>query len=391
MIRDKLQEVKGYLTKNNINAWVIYQFIDMNPMFNKALGTEKKVVTRRTMLIIDQEGEVKLIHSKVDGGFEDLGLDEITYTSYQQFQKVCKEHLGKYKKVAMEYSPLSAIPHISKVDAGMVDLVRSLGIEVVSSGDLMQIVGQLSDEEVESHLKAARAVDEVRKWTFNQLEKDLSDGKEVNEYTIQQMILNKFKEKKLETVYEPQTTINENSARGHYLPNEDEHNPFRKGDLLLIDMWAKLPGETSIFADMTWMLFRGDEVPEKYQKAFDTVKGARDRAIKFLRKRVKEGSEVKGWEVDKVARDFIAKKGYGKYFRHRLGHSIGTFVHGDLTHLDGFENKDDRKIFPNHISSVEPGIYIPDDFGVRTEVDILVTEDDLKVTTEIQDDIYLLP
>lgn len=385
-----LKQVRDYLRQENIDAWFVYQFIDINPIYNKVLGTDKKVCSRRTFIIIPKEGEITLLHSQVDGGFEDLGLREVTYVSYDEFQELAKREFGKFKKVAMEFSPMSAIPHISKVDAGIVDFVRSLGLEVVSSGNLMQIVARLSDEEVASHLRCTKATDKVRRTIIAKMEKDLQAGKEVTEFSLQQDILAEIKKAGMQTLYEPQTTINENSARSHYAPSQDDFKVFRKGDLLLVDMWAKFKDE-DIFADMTWMFYRGKELPKKMQEVFDTVKKARDEAIEFMRKKVKSGEDFAGWEVDKVARDIINEAGYGEYFIHRLGHSIGTFIHGNLAHLDNHENRDERLILPNHITSVEPGVYIRGEFGVRLEVDVLITEDDVKVTTEIQDEIYLLP
>ncbi len=388
----KLQKnIQSYLKENKIDAWLVYQFIDTNPFFKRIIGVEDKVVTRRTILIIPKIGKLKLIHSTVDGGFDDLGIGEVVYTSFLEFKDACKKELGKFKKVAMEYSPFSSIPHISKVDAGIVDLIRSFGIEVVSSGDLIQMVERFSEEEVKSHIVAANMLDKVRKWVFVKIEKSLKSGKKVDEYIIQKMILNRFKRENLETVYAPQTTINENSARGHYIPSRKNSKELKPGDLLLIDMWAKLPGKTNIYADITWMLFRGKKIPTKYEKIFNLLVRSRDKAISFLNERVRRKINTFGWEVDKIAREEIENAGYGKYFTHRLGHSIGTFVHGNLTHLDNFENKDTRRIFPNHISSVEPGIYVQGKFGMRTEVNILVKENKVEITTEVQDKIVLLP
>lgn len=386
---EDIKKVQNYLKKNKIDAWIVYQFIDLNPIFKKLITDT--VVSRRTMFIIPKSGDPYLLHSSVDGNLDQLGLKTVTYTSYAQFRELCKKTLKKYKTVAMEYSPMSAIPHISKVDAGIVDFLRSIGLKIVSSGDLMQIVAGLNEKEIESHLKATKALDKIKNETFKEITEDLKKNKEVTEYSIQQLLLKKIEEQGYETIFEPDTVINENSAKSHYAPSKNNSKKLNKGDLLMVDVWLKLKGETSIYADITWMLYRGDKVPEKIQKAFDVAITARDKAIEFLRERVKSKKPTAGWEVDKVARDYVEKQGYGRYFTHRLGHSIGTFLHGEMTHLDNYENNDNRLILPNHITSVEPGIYIPGEFGIRVEVDILVKENDVIVTTEKQDAITLLP
>lgn len=386
-MKQHLGKIQKHLRENNIDAWVIYQFIDSNPMFKKLVGNSI-VATRRAFLIVDKTGSVKIFHSGVDAGLGQLGFESITYTSYQEFKTKSMEVLKAYKKVAMEFSPFSEIPHISKVDAGIIDYFRSIGLEIVSSGDLMQIAGQLTDTEVASHLAASKKLDQARKLAFKYIEDKLKKGESLGEYDIQQYLMQTFDKLGLETSYQPDAVINENAAISHYAPSKEKSKLLQKGDLLLIDMWAKLKGEHHIYADITWMLFRGKRVPGEIQDAFSTIVKARDMAIDFLRQRVKSGKAIYGWEVDKIARDYIKSKGYGKYFTHRLGHSIGTFVHGELTHLDNFENKDSRQILPNHITSVEPGIYVKGKFGVRTEVDVLVAKDDVVITTDKQDQIY---
>jgi Xaa-Pro dipeptidase len=387
----KLDVIQKYLNDNNIDAWVVYQFIDINPIFNKLIETDKKVVTRRTFLIIPQSGDITLLHSNVDGGFEDLGFKEVTYTSYDEFKTVSQNELSKYKKVAMEYSPMAAIPHISKVDAGIIDWVRSCGVEVVSSGDLMQYTSTLTEDEVKSHLEAAEKLDAIRRDTFSYIEDSIKNNMEVTEYSIKHFISTKIEQQGLESVYEPQTVFNENSARTHYSPPEVGSKVLKDGDVILIDMWLKNKDPKAIYADITWMLFKGQNIPQDVQEVFDVTLNARDKAIEFLRSRVKEGKDIRGYEVDQVAREYIKSRGYEKYIANRLGHSIGTFVHGIQTHLDNFENKDERLIVPNHLTSVEPCIIIPGKFGIRTEVDVLVIEKEVIVTTEIQTEIYKLP
>lgn len=389
MLEKTRQKIGKLLKEGDAGAWVLYQFLDMNPIIDKVAGTHV-VATRRAFLVIPQHGEPRLLHSSVDENLEELGIKTVVYTSYEEFKEKLKLLLSPYKKVAMEFSPFSEIPHISKVDAGVVDLVRSYGIEVITSGDLMQLIGQLSDEEVASHIQAAKLLDKVRERVFEYIKEELEKGNELDEYSIQQFILSEIKRRNLETVYEPDAVINENGARTHYTPSKKASKKLEKGDLLLIDLWLKVKQANGIYADITWMVYRGDQAPEKIENAFRVVVTARDRAIDFLREKVQDHQPVEGWEVDKVARDYIEDQGLGQYFTHRLGHSIGTFIHGDMTHLDNYENRDTRKILSNHITSVEPGIYIPGEFGIRCEVNVVVKDGDVIVTTVPQTEIYCI-
>lgn len=381
--------VTKYLNENNIDAWVIYQFIDLNPTFNKVVGADH-TVTRRTFLIIDKEGNTSLMHSTVDGGLSALGIKQLTYTSYDQFKTLAKETLGKFKKIAMEYSPMSAIPHISRVDAGVMDFIRSIGVEVVSSGDLMQYTLTLSDEEIESHKRAAKELDRIRKETFEYIATDFKAGKEVTEFSIMNFILDKTKEAGLETVYEPTVNFNENSSKTHYQPSPEETKTLKDGDFILIDMWLKEAKPEALYADIAWVLNVGPVKNPKIQEVFDTLRVARDNAIAFMKEKRAKGESFRGWEVDNVAQEHIRSRDLYDFIAHRLGHSIGTFIHGAQTHLDNFENRDERMIVPNHLTSVEPGIVIPGEFGMHLEVDCLVTENDAIVTTEKQDEIYII-
>src|SRR5260221_1766756 len=384
-----IETVKKYLNENNIDAWIIYQFIDLNPTFNKVVGKDL-TVTRRTFLIIDKEGETSIIHSTVDGGLSSVGVKEITYTSYDQFKTVAKENIGKFKKIAMEYSPMSMIPHISRVDAGVIDFIRSLGVEVVSSGDLMQYTLTLSDEEIQSHMRAAKELDRIRKETFDFIKTNFRGGKPVTEYDVMKFILDKTEEAGLETVYEPTVNFNENSSKTHYQPSKEESKILKEGDFILVDLWLKEKKPEAIYADIAWVLNVGPNVNPKIQNVFDTLRVARDNAIAFMKETRQKGESFRGWEVDNVAQEYIRSKNLYDFIAHRLGHSIGTFIHGQQTHLDNFENKDERIIVPNHLTSVEPGIVIPGEFGMHLEVDVLVTENDAIVTTEKQDEIYII-
>jgi Xaa-Pro aminopeptidase len=385
---NQLKKVQKSLKESNIDAWLVYQYIDMNPFFNKLIGTEDIVITRRAFLVIPQEEDPYFIHSKIDSGLKDLGYKSYEYISYNQFRDLCKNLFQDYETVAMDYSPESKIPNISKVDAGIVDFTKTLGLKVISSRDLLKHVNRISNEQIDSHLKASKKLDEIRKRTFRYIENSCKEDKKVTEYDIQEYILKEMEDENMETVYRPQCVINENASRGHYIPGPDNSKVLEKGDLLLIDMWHRFKEKGSIYADITWMLFRGNEIPTDIQEVWKTVIDTRDLAIKYMRGKIEKGKTIQGYEVDRIAREYVSKQGYGENFVNRLGHSIGTFVHGEQANLDNWENKDVREIYYPHITSVEPCIKIPGKFGVRSEVDVLLQEDQVKVTTEIQDTIY---
>jgi Xaa-Pro dipeptidase len=264
---------------------------------------------------------------------------------------------------------------------------------VVSSANISQyFVAQLSDEQVESHREAGRRLIAAKDTLFAQLGEDLRAGRPLDEYSVQQRFLALIEQAGLEAEEPPIVAVNEHSGNPHFAPSKEHPTPIRGGDFILFDFWAHLPGEEAIFADYTWVAFAGrrEEIPARHKAIFDVVRQARDAAIAFIRERLAAGERVEGCAVDDVARGIISSAGYDNYFVHRTGHSIGTAEHGNGANLDNFETRDERVLLPNTCNSVEPGIYLPE-FGVRSEVDMVIHERDAEVTgTPMQEEIVAL-
>jgi len=301
-----------------------------------------------------------------------------------------KKALGRAKKVAMQYSAKNAIPYVSMVDAGTVELVKSCGAKVVSSADLVQKYEACwSKEQLESHMAAGRAIDRVVSEAFQYAGKCVREKTPLTEYDVKQFILKKFAEAGIVTEEGPDIAVNANASDPHYGPTAEKSSAIREGDLLLMDVWGKTKAAGSVYYDITWMGYLGVKVPEKYAKVFRVLREARDRGVELINARIKAGKPLQGWEVDKATRAVVEKAGYGKYFFHRTGHNIGTSVHGNGVNMDGMETHDERHLIPGTCNSVEPGIYLPE-FGVRTEVDVYVDEKEARVTGAVQTEILPL-
>jgi Xaa-Pro aminopeptidase len=272
---------------------------------------------------------------------------------------------------------MNAIPYVSIVDGGTIDLIRSFGIEVVSSADLVSIFeSHLSMEDFETHRKAGILMQEIKNAAFKEIAHRIRSGKQPKEYEIQEFMHNLMRQNNLAWGDGPVVAINEHAADPHFEPTPENSYTMQIGDLVLIDLWAKLDQPRSIFYDITWMGFIGETVPEKIESLFSIIAKARDTAYNLVKERFASNTPVYGWEVDKACREVVEQAGFGKYFIHRTGHNIGEQVHGNGTHIDNLETKDLRRIIPGSCFSIEPGIYIPDEkLGFRTEIDVFVTDD----------------
>jgi Xaa-Pro aminopeptidase len=288
----------------------------------------------------------------------------------------------------MQYSENNQVPLIGLVDAGTVELIRSFGKEIVTSGDLVaQFEATLSAEQIASHFAARDAVDPIMAGAFKFIRERVNNGG-VNEYDVQKFILNGFKQANLITDDPPIVGVNVNSGNPHYSPSREGAKPIREGDFVLIDMWAKLDKPGSVFYDITWTGVVGKPT-DKQREIFDIVRGGRDAGIKIVQDAFAAKRRIGGWEVDKATRDYITSKGYGKYFAHRTGHSIGVEIHSTGANMDNLETKDDREIIPNTCFSIEPGIYLPE-FGVRSEIDMIVRDGKAEVSGKIQNELVLI-
>jgi len=383
---------QSHMRENHIDAWVIYDFRGSNPIMWQVMG-EKKSTTRKSFLIIPAEGKTKILtHIIEKEQFLEINIPVEYYVGWEEMHHKLKGMMKGYHKVAMEYSPKGLIPTISWVDGGTIELVKSFDIEVCSSADLFQVAAATwGAEAFESHLQIAKIVGEIKDLAFDNIREVVNSSTTLTEYDVQQFIIQEFQRRNLETEDHPIVAVNENSGNPHYEPTPARHFQIRKGDWILIDLWARYPGAKNVFSDITWVGYIGREIPYKYQKVFTVVKTARDLVVDHLKKAWENNESLQGWELDMVARTYIQKAGYGKYFVHRTGHSLGPglFLHGLGVNLDNLETHDSRKVLPGVGFSVEPGIYLPD-FGVRSEINVYISPNGPKITTPVQKEVIKL-
>ncbi len=377
MDADRLHEIQYALQEETLDGWLFYDFRGSDPLAYRILGLdETELSTRRWYYFIPAEGTpVGLVSTIEPYRLDRLPGPKRPFFTWQQHAERLTELLRNRQRIAMQYSPGNAIPYISRVDAGTIETIRQLGVEVISSADLVQRFEAVwTQEQWQSHRRAATVVRQTVDAAFGYL----SDNAPVSEYQVQQFILDCFARHGLMTYYPPVVAANAHSADPHYTPTAEQTALIRPGDFVLIDLWAKEPD--GVYADITWTGFMGKAVPERYQEIFQLVREARDAAISFVQERVTGGQTFFGHEVDAASRSVITNAGYGDQFFHRTGHSIGTEVHGNGANMDGVETRDTRRVLPYTCFSVEPGIYLAGDFGVRSEVDVYVTEDAAIVT-----------
>ena len=387
------ERAQEYLRAGRVDAWLVYDFRGSNEVWRRLLPAAA-VGTRRVFLCIPAQGRPSmLVHDIERSQYGGLSLDLESYADRQGMVQSLRRRCAGLRTVAMEYSPMGQLPTASTVDAGTLELVRAAGVEVVSSADLIQVCLASWDEAaLDSHRHAARVVDETRRQAFDYLGRRLAAERSCSEFDVQQFILERFAESGLETDHGPVVGVNAHSGDPHYTPDATSSRRIERDDWLLIDLWARLPQAGSVFADSTWVAWAGEAVPSQHRRVFDIVREARDLVIERVRS-CWGGEPIRGWELDRVARDHITGAGYGGgHFPHRTGHSLspGSHVHGLGVNLDDLESRDTRQIVPGCGFTVEPGIYLAD-FGVRLEVDVFVDPDQgPTVTTEVQDDIVLL-
>jgi Xaa-Pro aminopeptidase len=301
-----------------------------------------------------------------------------------------RQMLAGCRRVAMQYSPNCALPIVSMVDAGTVELVRAAGVEVASSANLIQYFeARWTQANLDLHLEAARKVDAIRRSAFQMVADCLRGERRVTEFDVQQFFQRGFDREGLVTSDGPTIAVNENSANPHYEPTAEVHREIRRGDCLLMDVWAKVDSPDGVYYDITWTGYCGSEPPTAVQNVFEIVRQARDSAVALAQEAVAAGRSLRGFEVDDAARAVIHERGFDRYFTHRTGHSIGTEVHGAGANMDNLETHDERRIIPWTCFSVEPGIYLPE-FGIRSEVDVFVGPDAARVTGEIQERLVTL-
>jgi Xaa-Pro dipeptidase len=392
-----LERIQQALQEANLAGWLFYDFRKSNPIAYQVLQLPGEAMyTRRWFYFVPAQGTPTAIISSVEPHvLQSLPGERKHFRTWQEMHEYLRAILPVAAQVAMEYSPQNAIPYVSRVDAGTVELIRSFGLEVVSSADLAQrFTAQLTEEQIYTHREAGKLLIAAKDVLFAQLYEDLRAGKDLNEYEVQQRFVALIQKAGLELPEDelPIVAVNEHSGNPHYEPTATMHSPIRRGDLILFDFWAKLPRPDAIWSDYTWVAFAGtrEEIPARQRAVFEVVRNARDSAIAYVRERLAAGFQVEGRAVDDVARAVITEAGYADYFVHRTGHSIGTVLHGNSANIDNFETQDSRTLLPFTCNSIEPGIYLPE-FGIRSEVDLLIFERDAEVTgVPIQNEIFPL-
>ena len=386
-----LKGIQAALRERNFDAWLFYDHHHRDPIAYRVLGLrEDSMVTRRWFYVIPDEGEPrKLVHRIEAGHLDSLPGEKEQYSAWPELWEKLRSLLAPYNMIAMQYSPNNLVPYIGLVDAGTVELVRSFGKEIMSSGDLVaRFEAAWTEEQIQSHFAARDAIDKVTAAAFQEIGRSArSSG--THEYEIQQWILEAFRRENLVTEDPPIVAVNQHSGDPHFEPRADRSAKIKEGDFVLLDIWAKKNTPDAVYYDITWTGFVGSAVPERQAKIFEIVRNARDTGVHTVQSAVAANRKLAGWEVDKATRDAIVAAGYGEYFVHRTGHSIGTSGHANGANMDNLETKDEREIIPNSCFSIEPGIYLPE-FGVRSEVNMLVRLGSAEVTGKIQKEIVLI-
>ena len=386
-----LQEIQSDLRTAKLDGWLFYDFRGRDPIAQRILKLAPGMRTRRWFYFVPAKGTPrKLVHKIESESLAVLPGETMYYAAQDELKSNLAKTLGRSKNVAMQYSPKNQIPYVSMVDAGTIEMVRGAGVKVVSSADLVQKYEACwTPEQLRSHLDAGLIIDRVIREAFQLAANSAREGRTLTEYDLQQWILREFDAAGIVREEGPDIAVNAHASDPHYGPAEGKSSPIREGDLLLMDVWGKKSAPGSVYYDVTWMGFLGAKVPEKYAKVFAVLRESRDKAIDLIQSHVSAGKPLQGWQVDKAARAVVEKAGYGKYFFHRTGHSIGETVHGNGVNMDGLETRDVRHLIPRTCNSVEPGIYLKE-FGMRTEVNVYISEREARVTGAIQKEILPL-
>lgn len=383
-----IHDALDFMKKSKLDGWLIYDYKGSNNVMSEILG-QLENVTRPIFLWIPVSGRPELLVSYVDlGQFSGIDLHKEIFVGRSDMVNKLQNLLKAKSNIAMEYSPFAELPKLSSVDAGTIELIKTLGVSVHSSADMVVYATQRWNEYgLDSHIQSGEILGGIVIKAFEFIGENINKG--LTEIDVRNFIRTKFDENKMFYDEGPVVAINEHSSDPHFDPDISDGREFKVGDWVLIDLWAKRDVMGSIFSDITWVGFIGNNLPPVIQEVFDIVINARDIAVLEINKRFEERMPIYGWEVDKIARDYINELGYGDYFTHRLGHSIGSEVHASGVNLDSLETVDKREIIPGIGLTVEPGIYLPE-FGVRSEIDIYITEKGAKVTTPVQKSIVII-
>lgn len=386
-----VQTVQKDLRAAKLDGWLFYDFRGRDPIALRILQLPPGMRTRRWFYFVPAKGKArKLVHKIESEALATLPGETSYYAAQSELQDNLQRLVGDAETVAMQYSPRNAIPYVSMVDAGTVELVRSVGVKISSSADLVQKYEACwTAEQLESHLSAGEGVDRIVREAFQLAAKGVRDGKPLTEFDLKQWMTKQFDASGLMTEEGPDVAVGPNASDPHYGPVEGKSAVIREGEVLLLDVWAKKKMPGSVYYDVTWIGFMGAKVPEEHAKVFGVVRRARDKAVELIRTSIAKRKPLQGWQVDNAARNVINEAGYGKYFFHRTGHNIGESVHGNGANMDGLESRDVRHLIPRTCTSIEPGIYLPQ-FGIRSEVNVYIGEKEARVTGAVQTEILPL-
>jgi len=385
-----LNAVQSAIRELGFDAWLFYDFRGSNTLAQRILQlTDKGMNSRRFFYLVPAKGSPrKLVHRIESKALDHLPGEKTIYLKWQELEAGVRELASPYRKLAMEYSPRNAIPYVATVDAGTIELVKSAGVEVLSSGDLIQVFEAMwSDDVWAMHLEADKHTQTAYDVAWSTMAEGVRKGKPAREVEVQKAIMDHFAKHGLTTYHAPIVGVGPHAGDPHYEPVPLKDSAINLGDFVLVDLWAKLDRPGAVYSDITRVGFMGEKVPETYTRVFTIVAAARDAAIECVRAAFRAGTPLCGWQVDDAAREVIRKAGYGDAFVHRTGHSIGQEVHGNGANMDNLETHDERRILKRTCFSVEPGIYLPE-FGVRCEVDVFIDGDgEVHVTGGIQTEV----
>jgi Xaa-Pro aminopeptidase len=385
--------VQRALKEQGLDGWLWYDFQGANPIAQRMAGLTPggHMATRRWFYFIPATGEPRgLVHKIEKHNLDTLPGAKTAYAGRAQLETGLKQLLDGTRRIAMEYSPNGAIPYVSRVDAGTIELVRGHGVDVVSSGDLVQqFEAQWGEEGIRSHRLAADKLYRVKDRAFGAITSRLRDGVPTTEYDIQQLMWQWFAEDGLVSDAAPLVASMENASDPHYMPSPTRSRRIGGNELVLLDLWGKLGTPGAVFADISWVGFTGSTPPDDMTRVFETARDARDAAVALVQEAATDQREIRGYELDRAARQVIEGAGYGRYILHRTGHSLGQTVHGNGAHLDDYETHDERRLLPGTGFTIEPGIYL-ERFGVRTEINMVWTAAGPEVTGPMQRELVRL-
>jgi Xaa-Pro aminopeptidase len=385
--------VQSALKEEGLDGWLLYDFHGSNPIARRLTGLDGggKMTSRRWYYVIPASGEPrKLMHAIEPYNLDHLPGSKTIYSQRETLASGLQHVLGGLKRVAMEYSPGNNIPYISRVDAGTVEVVRQLGTDVVSSGDLVQRFEAIwSDEALKTHQAASDRLYKIKDRAFDLVRQARTAGRRLTEIDVQRAMVGWFEDEGLISDAPPVVGAQENAGNPHYMPTDEKHRAIGDSEVLLLDLWGKLPDPGAVFADITWVGFTAPTVPDRYVKAFNAARDGRDAAVALVKEAVSSGRELRGFEVDRACREVVERAGFGPQFMHRTGHSLGTEVHGNGVHMDDYETHDERRLIAGTGFTIEPGVYSKE-FGVRTEINMFVGAREATVSGPRQTEFVLL-